>query len=337
LVALYVTSPERAAGKTAICAGLGKYLLSDAKKVGFFKPLVADGKNLPVEGTDSDTVFMKHIFALEEPLDHLCPVISDQSNLANSIKRAYAKVSPGKGVVIVEGDGLDKTSLTIVETLAARVIIVESYANQSPKARIKSYKDFGEHLLGVVVNKIPRIRLEQVSEEISARFGKAGMGILGVLPEDRALFALTVAELAQHIEGEILNHAEKSGELVESFMLGAKCVDPGPEYFSRKPNKAVVLRSERPDMQLAALETPTTCLVLSGDTPPTPGVLYQAEVKNVPIILAKADTTSIVTSIEDALGKAKFNQEKKLPKLTEIMKQRFDFQALYKGLGLETR
>ena len=69
MVALYVTSLERAAGKTAICAGLGKHLLSDGKKVGFLKPLNADGKNLPVEGTDSDTAFMKHIFALEEPID----------------------------------------------------------------------------------------------------------------------------------------------------------------------------------------------------------------------------------------------------------------------------
>ena len=337
MVALYVTSSERAVGKTALCVGLGKYLLSDGRKAGFFKPLIADGKNLPIEGADSDTVFMKHIFALEEPVDYLCPVISDQSNLANSVKKAYVKVSPGKDVVIVEGDGLDKASYTIVETLGARVIIMESYSNQSPEAKlIDSYKDFGEYLLGVVVNKVPRTRLEQASEEISARFGEAGINILGVLPEDRALFTLTVAELAQHIQGEILNHADKSAELVENFMLGAKAVDPGPEYFSRKTNKAVVVRSERPDMQLAALETPTKCLVLSGDTPPTHGVLYEAEVKNVPIISAKADIISIVTSIEDALGKGRFNQEEKLPKLTEIMEQHFDFQALYRGLGLET-
>jgi len=334
LVALYVTSSERAAGKTTLCAGLGKYLMSDGKKVGFFKPLIADGKNLPLEGADGDTVFMKHIFALEEPLDRLCPVVSDQSNLANSVKKAYVKVSPGKDVIIVEGDGLDKASYTIVEALGAKVIIIEGYSAQSSKVRINSYKDFGKNLLGVVVNKVPRTRLEQVSEEISARFGKAGINILGVFPEDRTLFTLTIAELAQHIQGEILNHAEKSGELVENFMLGAKCVDPGPEYFSRKTNKAVVLRSERPDMQLAALETPIKCLILSGDTSLTPGVLYGAEVKNVPIILAKADIISIVTSIEDALGKTRFNQERKLPKLTEIMEQHFNFQVLYKGLGL---
>ena len=39
-------------------------------------------------------------------------------------------------------------------------------------------------------------------------------------------------------------------------------------------------------------------------------------------------------SIEDVLGKVRFNQEKKLPRLTEIMEQHFDFQAVYQGLGL---
>ena len=337
MVALCVTSLERAVGKTALCAGLGKYLLGDGKKVGFFKPLIADGKNLPAEGADSDCIFMKHIFALEEPIDYLCPVISDQGSLPDKIQNAYARVFQGKDVVIVEGNRLDKASV-IAQALSAKVIIMESYSNDLPNAKlIDSYKDFRECLLGVVVNKVPRTRLEQVDEEISARFGKAGMNILGVLPEDRTLFTLTVAELAQHIQGEILNHAEKSAELVENFMLSAKCVDPGTEYFSRKANKAVVVRSERPDMQLAALETPTKCLILSGDTPPTHGVLYQAEVKNVPIILAKADTISIVKSVEDALGKARFNHEQKLPKLTEIMKQRFDFQALYLGLGLAAK
>jgi len=327
-------------GKTALCAGLGKYLLSDGKKVGFFKPVVADIKSPPA--IDSDAAFIKHVFALEEPISHLCPVINDHNTLANRIKEAYARVSPGKDMVIVEGTWrqrpgakLTEASYEIVEALGARVIIVESYSAQSSRARINSYKEFGEHLLGVVVNMVPRNRLEQIREEISAQFGEAGINVLGVLPEDRTLFALTVAELAQHIQGEILSHEEKSGELVENVMLGAMCVDPGPEYYGRKTNKAVVVRSERPDMQLAALETPTKCLVISGDTPLSHSVLYGADVKSVPIISARSDVNSIVTGIEEALGKAKFNQETKLLRLTEIMEQHFDFQALYKGLGLK--
>ncbi len=326
MVALYVTSLEGGSGKTAVCAGLGKHLLADGKKIGFFKPIISEN----IQVIDSDAVFIKDIFALEEPVDYLCPVISDESNLTSRIKEAYARVSPGKDVVIVEGI----YEQSIVEALDARVIIVEGYSEKLSKARINSYKDFGEYLLGAVLNKVPRSQAERVYGEMSTQFGEAGINILGVLPEDRALFTLTIGELAEHIQGEILNSAEKSAELVENFMLGAMVVDPGPEYFGRKANKVVVVRGERPDMQLAALETSTRCLVLSGNTSPIPDVLYRAEDKKIPIILARGDTTALVMSIEDALGKTRFHQEKKLPKLIEIMEQHFNFQAVYRGLGL---
>ena len=326
MATLYVTSLEEGSGKTTVCAGLGKHLLADGKKIGFLKPVMA--KN--AEGIDSDAVFMKHIFALEEPVDCLCPVISDEGNLSSRIKEAYARVSSGKDVVIVEGI----YDQSIVEALEARVIMIEGYSDKLLKAETTSYKDFGEYLLGVVLNKVPGSQAEHVYGEMSTQLGEAGINILGVLPEDRALFTLTIGELAEHIQGEILNCAEKSAELAENFMLGAMGVDPGQEYFGRKANKVVVLSGERPDMQLAALETSTKCLVLSGNTAPIPAVLSRAEDKKIPIILVEGDTTTLVTSIEDALGKARFHQEKKLPKLTEIMEQHFNFQAVYKGLGL---
>lgn len=330
MIALYVTSLEEFAGKTAICAGVGKRLVEDGKKVGFLKPIVTDGGEPSIGGIDSDAAFMKHVLALDEPVDHLCPVISDQGNLPNKVKEAYVKISPNKDVVIVEGI----SQQSIVEALDARVIFVESYSQGLAKAKfIDECKGFEKHLLGVVLNKVPRGRVKQVRNEISTQLGEGEINILGVLPEDRVLFSLTVGELAEHVQGEILNCAEKSAELVDNFMLGAMCVDPGPQYFGRKTNKAVVVRGERPDMQLAALETSTKCLILSGNTAPIPDVVYRAEDKGIPIILVKGDTMATVTSIEDALSKTRFNQEKKLPKLAEIMEQYFDFQALYRGLG----
>ena len=324
--ALYVTSLEAGAGKTAVCAGIGRRLLADGKKIGFFKPIIGKTK----KGADGDAVFLKQIFALEEPVESLCPVIQDESKVIGQVKQAYTRVSSGKDVVMVEGGG----ELSVIEALDARVVIVEGYSGDLSKAKINRYKDFGKYLLGVVLNKVPRSQAERVSGEMSTRFGDAGINLLGVLPEDRSLFTLTIGELAEHIQGEILNSTEKSAELVENVMLGAMVVDPGPEYFGRKANKAVIVRSDRPDMQLAAMETSTRCLVLSGNTSPIPEVLNRAEDKRIPIILAKGDTTALVTSIEDALDRTRFHQEKKLPKLSEIMGQHFNFQTVYRGLGL---
>ena len=331
MVALYMTSLEGATGKTAVGAGLGKHLMESGKKVGFLKPLIAEAEGSPAENADSDAVFMKRILALKEPVEVLCPVISRQDNLVSGIKEAYAKVSKGKDVVIVEGAGGRNTAYAkIVDALDTRVIVVAGCSDElSTVSLAAGGKDWGAHLLGVVLNKVPKNHLERVADQVS----KSGVSILGVLPEDRALFALTVGELAEHIHGEILNGADKSGELVENIMLGAITVDSGLEYFGRKTNKAVIVRGERPDMQLAVLETPTTCLVISGDTEPISSVVYGAESQKVPIILTRSDIVATVTDIENALGKTRFSQESKLARLTEIMEQHFNFPAVYRGLG----
>lgn len=327
MAALYITSPQAGAGKTLVCAGLGRHLKGKGRKVGFFKPLVAAIKSKPA---DSDTAFMKRILSLKEPLEELCPVIGGEGK----VKTAYAKAARGKDIVIIEGVWRQRpggkaaeASYEIAKALEAKVIVVEGYSPDLFKTNLADkYKGFGADLLGVVINKVPLSRMEAVRG--------LGGAVVGVIPEDRTLLSLSVAELAELVEGKIVNDAAGSAELVESYMLGALSVDSGLDYFGRKANKAVVVRGERPDMQLAALETSTRCLVISGDGSPIYAVLKGAEDKGIPVIVTEVDTASVVDSLEQALGMTKFNQEKKLPRLAEIMKQHFDFKALYKGLGL---
>ncbi len=126
-----------------------------------------------------------------------------------------------------------------------------------------------------------------------------------------------------------MTSAERSGELVENYILGAMVVDSGLGYFGRKSDKAAVIRQDRLDMQLAALETPTKCLVLSGSNrPPAYNVLHKAESQGIPIITTESDISDIVTNIENALTTTRFNQEKKLAKLGEIVKQNLDMKAI---------
>ena len=327
MVALYVTSLDKAAGKTALCAGIGKYWLDSGRKVGYLKPVTDEAKSQAPAGANHDVSFMKRILALEASEDLLCPALG-------KLREAYAQVSRGKDVVLVEGT-LDIAISGMLEVLDARVIMVAGYSTGLPVGElIDSGKKFGQRLLGVVINKVPEKRLDQVSNEVSAQLAEAGITFLGLLPEDRALSGLTVGELAEHLQAEVLNTPEEPVELVENFMLGALGVDSGLEYFGRKTNKAVVTRGERPDQQLAALETPTSCLVLTGNTAPSEIVLHRAEEKAVPIIVAREDTSATVASIEAALSQVRFNQEKKLPIITEMIKQRLNLEALSQGLGL---
>lgn len=124
------------------------------------------------------------------------------------------------------------------------------------------------------------------------------------MPESRTRLAITVGELADVIEGKIISHPEKSDELVENYMLGAMVLDSGLDYFNRKKNKVVIIRQERLDMQLAALETSTTCLVLSGgDNTPAYRVRQKADSRSIPIITTPVPVNDIVTRIDKLLAK----------------------------------
>ncbi|MDO8568923.1 MAG: DRTGG domain-containing protein [Dehalococcoidales bacterium] len=311
MITLYIVSSDKGAGKTAMAAALGKRFLGEGKKVGYAKPRLNSS-----EATD-DAAFIKKILGLSESVDSLSPVVTTYDNTA------FASASAGKDILIVEGV-LNPNSHQIANALDARVIAVESYGkNISPD----SYKPFGPNFLGVVVNKAPRSRLKQVK-------APAGVNVLGVIPEDRTLLAPTVAELAGFIQGKILTSPKKSGELVENLMVGALSVDSGLIYFGRKSNKAAILRVDRPDMQLAVLETPTRCLVVSGNAPIYHRVVEKAESKGVPIVQTEHSTETILSRVEEALAKARFAEDKKLPRLAEILQQSIDFKILYKGLGL---
>ncbi|MBN2462929.1 MAG: AAA family ATPase, partial [Dehalococcoidia bacterium] len=122
MVALYVTSME-AAGKTALCAGIGRKLLDRGLKIGFFMPVQISEKD-SIDSNNEDTAFIKKILDLKESGEQLVPVRLSQSELWRSLttevadftdnmRQIYRKISKGRDIVIMEGLGnldVDKVS-----------------------------------------------------------------------------------------------------------------------------------------------------------------------------------------------------------------------------------
>jgi BioD-like phosphotransacetylase family protein len=350
VVALYVTSTETA-GKTVFCAGIGKKLLDHGSKIGFMMPI----RIIEAESTDgcADAVFIKDILNLSESEELICPIrlsqqelwhnlTEDSANFSKNLEKAYGRISRGKDVVIMEGlsniDVDEASSLacsTVADVLDARVIIVVNYLPNFDISQVVQISKKVKHLMGVIINLVPGSKIEIVAGQLKDSFNKAGIKVLGIFPEIRSLLGVTVGELAQVLGGEILTCPEKTDGIVENVMLGAMTVDSGITYFGRKQNKAVVIRGERSDMQLAALETPTECLILTNDVKPLPFVLVQAKEKQVPIVVVKQDTPKALTVIEEALKESSFRSRLKLETLDKVLDSYFDFETLYSELGLK--
>jgi BioD-like phosphotransacetylase family protein len=302
---LFIVSAEAAAGKTALCAGLAINFLNDGRKVGYLKSPA---------GADGDTAFMKQIQGLA--------TVSESGLGDYDIVLAEGYLGPGAA------DEVSQAAFTAAQKMKADVIAVEVYSQETSRF-LDVYQEFSGNFLGVVINKVPASQLRRVREEAGSLLADLGLKLLGVIPENRVLLAMTVGELAENLKGKILNQPEKSDELVENYMLGALVVDSGLDYFGRKSRKATIIRHDRPDMQLAALETSTACLVLGGsEKPPVANVLYKAESRGIPIIATGAAVNDIVTIIEDTLLQTKLHQTQKLTRLAEAVRQNLDMKAL---------
>lgn len=326
MVALYLTSSAAGSGKTSVAAGIGKQLTARGKKVGFFKPILSAEQK-----AGEDAALMKDIFGLDEPTELISPSFADERALSSNAKSAFDKVSEGKDVVLIEGmSGKGNLTRDLASTLDAFVVPVEAYSADMSGMGSRN-GDTGKRLIGIVVNRIPRSRLAREKARLS-EIDKSGVNLLGAVPDDRLMLSLTVAELIHELNGEIISDGDTS-PLVENVMLGAMTPDPGATYYGRKDNKAVVLKSSRPDMQLAALSTSTKCVVLSGEAAPAQTVLAQAEKNKVPLVSVKADVNTVVTVLEQALRKSRFNRAK-ASRASEIVGQHLDLGRLYKELGL---
>lgn len=338
MTALYVASLAESQGKTAFCAAIGKWFQEKGKKVGYFKPLRTG------QTPDKDAAFLKKVFSLEETAEQLSPVNINEApaDLESTVKAAYDTVSKGKDIVLVEGIGglgsdgaATQASLKLLGLLNAKVLLIARYSTKTSAEIQTTASKIKEHLLGVVINAVPSGKLVQTKEVLRAELQEKGIKVLGVLPQHRSLFTVSVSELAENLGGKQLVPVTDSGGLVENVMIGVHTPDSALLYYGRKANKAIVVRGDRSDMQLAALQSSTRCLVLTHDKKPMPFITAEAKSKGVPVITFPKDDLAVIEQIEKLLNQARFHQKEKLEVMEQLMNHNFDFNTLRQGLGLK--
>ncbi|MBM4466285.1 MAG: phosphotransacetylase family protein [Chloroflexi bacterium] len=353
MVPLYVISVLAFSGKSALCVGLGNKLRSDGYTIGYMKPVSSSGKAFDEQIVDEDANFMKQVFGLLEPLKVLAPLVltpqvveeilnGRAQDYVSLVKAAYEQVIANKDIVLVEGAaGITEGAIArlsvydVARLLNLKVLLVVRYTDDlSMEAPLLIKSTMGDALVGMVFNAVPRAKMELIESEAKPYLESQGIKCFGVLTQERILLSVSVAELAEILEGQILNSPEQGEDLVENLMVGAMGVDSALEYFRRKPNKAVITGGDRPDIQLAALQTSTRCIICTGGIQPNQLILAQAEDLGVPMILAKQDTLTALEIIERIFGKTRFHQKKKVAEFEKLLEERFDFASLYARLGL---
>ena len=356
MLPLLIESTESYAGKSLICLGLGLKFQKDGFKIAYLKPLGRAPTKVGTIITDEDAVFIQDAFHLDEPLDQLCPVVVTQDltidaydgkvgGLEKKVVDAYSKVSRGKDIILIGGGGslhegmlFGLSSVNLARDFNAKVILVDNAEYETNvDCILKAKEGLKDNLIGIVLNRVPPYRIDFIKEKVIPFFKKRKIDVLGTIPLNPLLESVSVRELQQILNGRFLFGEEHETDLIEKFFIGAMNADKAIEYFKKFKNKAIIVGGDRPDIILAALETPTSCVVLTGGLYPNDILLAKAEEKKIPMILVKDDTYSTVQKVDKLLGRLRVKEEKKVKLGAKLVERAINFTLLYKKTGLKKK
>ena len=136
------------------------------------------------------------------------------------------------------------------------------------------------------------------------------------------------------LDGRLLCGEDKLDEIVEKYSIGAMTAEAALRHFSKIRNKAVITGGDRSDIVLAALDTPTKCLVLTGNLHPNDVIISRAQQAGVPIVLVPGDTLQTVEKFENMMGRLSIREKSKLEYATQIMDKHIDYEMLFAKLGI---
>jgi hypothetical protein len=94
----------------------------------------------------------------------------------------------------------------------------------------------------------------------------------------------------------------------------------------------VITGGDRTDIQLAAMETSTTCLILTGNLHPSSLIIKQADAMQVPVLLVPGNTMETVETLDRIFGKTRLGQQSKLDLFQKLVSEHVDLERLEKHL-----
>jgi hypothetical protein len=339
-------------GKSLITLGLGLLLKEKKYRIGYIKPY---GKISMKHGKliiDADADFMRKALELEEPPEVVSPFVvtfetqtgalkGKPSDKFDVVKKAVNAIEEkdilllGGAADLFEGSVFGINALKLIAYLNAKSLVVEPWSGDRSVDSIIGSRDLlGSNFIGAVINKIPESTHDYIKKTVRPYLEKRGIPIYAALHRDILLDSISVRQLSAILNGKVLCCEESLDDFIENFSIGAMDVDNAIKYFRRTPNKAVITGSHRSDIQMAALETSTRCIILTGGMYTNDVMLEKAKMTGVPVISVREDTFATVEKIEAVLGKIRIREQKKVLKTREIVKKEFDLKRLLSDLGL---
>lgn len=360
---LLIGSCEPFSGKSAVVLGLCRQLGRLGVEVAFGKPL-ATCLDDPLDDfpdaapgdpiLDADVRFIGVTLGLPE--ERLIPSLHVQGAESAHARLLAGDLEPGERfvalqqrvreaeeqLVVLEAAGtlsegllFGLSLLQLARGLQAQVVLVHPWTDErSVDPLLEARRQLGDQLAGVVLNAVNPDLVPALRRDLVPAMERLGVPVLGVMPRSPLLRSVTVEELARRLQASVLCCRERVDLLVETLSIGAMNVNSAMEFFRRRRNMAVVTGADRTDIQLAALEASTQCLILTGAAEPLPQLLNRAEELEVPVLKVELDTLATVEVIDGAIGHVRLHESVKATYAIRLVEENCRFERLFERLRL---
>ncbi len=328
---LFLGSVVERSGKSMVTLGLAK---NCPDKVGYFKPFKEVMMSAGGKVIDQDAYLMKRALRLPFDEEELCPLVYDiyQPVGMDDVLRAFDRVKEGAEAMLVEGTRDITTGclgsvsgMAIAQAMDAQVVLVSSA--QIPAldkiCMLRRLMDqYPVHFRGVILNQVEDGKMSKLLE-------KRGIRVLGSIPPVKDLRAFRVSEVAETLGAEVLNGDRGMDAVVERVMIGAMTIDTAMMHMRRVSRKAIITGGDRTDIQMSALATDTSCLVLTGGMYPPKTVISKAYEVGVPILITRHNTMEAAEMIEHLIARIDPQDDAKMAQIADVVKRHVDLGAVW--------
>ena len=349
---LLIGSLEAYSGKSAVILGLAHQLKARGLDLAYGKAVGGGWGQTQMADNDGDIQFVADTIGLSNDRLQFPVLTLDTDTVEKRISgrdtQNYQELLVQRSrlqegdLVILEGPGtlsegklFDLSLMQVAETVQSSIVLVARFHSVLLLDALLSAKEqLGDRLTGVLINDVPSDHVALINQSLRPYLEQQNIPIFGVIPSSTLLRSVSVAELVHQLKAEVLCRVDRLDHMVESLTIGAMNVNSALKYFRARQNMAVVTGGDRTDLQLAALETSTQCLILTGHIPPTKDIVSRAEDLEIPILSVDLDTLTTVEIIERAFGEVRLQEPIKFQCVCQMIETYFDSDRLLSTLGL---
>lgn len=336
-----IASTRESAGKSTIIVGLGKAL---GKRLGYMKPfgdrLLYRKKRL----WDYDSALITNIFGLADMPEDLTVgfdhaklhYMYDEKSMKEKLLEALSNIETDKDLLLIEGgSGLSYGSsvyldcITLAHDLEAMLVFVVSGDEGEILDDLYFIKEhFSQQEIdfrGVILNKIQDV--QEFESAYMPEIRKMELPVLGMIPHRNELTNLQVAHIAESLFAKVIAGEGALERVVENIFIGAMSANAALEHplFS-KVRKLIITSGDRSDLILAALESDTSCIVLTNNVLPPALVISKADEHNIPLLVVPYDTYETAKRVEHIEALLTKDDYDKIELLERLVKEHLDLE-----------